>query len=126
MSEFDEKKFNEFVESIGLVEELDKLARRFPPRPRPGAGAYPALPIEPIESKLPKTKKRKGAPTKRPDSLKQIEEVLARYDVTTRSLRYLMDRIAESTGLTYVNLDRNFKKDIRKIIARMKAGVKNT
>ena len=106
-----DKKFNEWLESV---------------LPRPGAGSYPALPIEPAELKLQKTKGKRGAPIKREISLKQIEKVLSRYDVSTRSLGYLLDRIAESTPLKYKNLDRNFKKDIRKIIARMKGDAKNT
>jgi len=120
-----DKEFEEVKEQLRRIQK--SISDSSPPdfRPRPGAGAYPASPVD-FERKPAKvTPKGRGRPQTRRQREKEIENDLAKYNVNTRSLGDLINRLAQSRGLSPGYLDRHFKKFIRKTIARMKEATKN-
>jgi len=94
-------------------------------RPRPGAGAYPALPMD-IKKQRPTSQapKRRGRPKTRPVSEKEIENALLKLNVKKLSLNHIMLRLETMTGLGFVNLDRNFKDFIRERVKTLKTQAK--
>jgi len=95
--------------------------------PRPGAGAYPALPGD-IKKQRPTSQapKRRGRPKSREKSEKEIENALLKLNIGRKrlSLNHVMLQLEPITGLGFVNLDRNFKDFIRERVKKFKTQAK--
>jgi hypothetical protein len=102
-----DKEFNEWLEST---------------RPRPGAGDYPALPID-LNPKSAKRKGKRGRPRTHDENVKRIETVISRPGVRNLDYWGMISFAAKELDMDVGNLNRHYKPCF---LPKRRGGAKNT